>query len=74
MRPRRRRAWIGFTLSVAIAFAGLFVIDGPVGGVATLVAMLGFIGACIYALSGEDPEVRAQSDRVGLAGWIGGWF
>jgi hypothetical protein len=74
MRPRRRRAWIGFALAAAIAIAGLFVIQGPLAGVATLVAMLAFIGACIHALSGEDPEVRERSDRVGLAGWIGGWF
>jgi hypothetical protein len=36
--------------------------------------MLVFIGACIYALHGEDDDTRAKSDRVGLAGWIGGWF
>ena len=36
--------------------------------------MLVFIGVGIYALHGEDADVRAKSDRVGLAGWIGGWF
>ena len=65
---------MGFAISAAIAIVGVFVIHGPAGGVATLAALLAFIGACIYALRGEDPAVRAESDRVGLAGWIGGWF
>lgn len=74
MRPRRRHSWVGFLLAAALAVIGVLVIDGAVGGVVVLAAMLAFIGACIHALHGEDPEVRAKSDRVGLAGWIGGWF
>jgi hypothetical protein len=74
MRPRHRRVWIGFALSAALAIAGLFALDGAVAGVTLLAAMLVFIGACIYALRGEAPDGVKDSDRVGLAGWIGGWF
>jgi hypothetical protein len=74
MHHKRRRVWLGFALCAALAVLGLFVLDGAVSGAELLVTMLLFIGVCIYALRGEDPEVRAQSDRTGLAGWIGGWF
>jgi hypothetical protein len=74
MPRKRRRAWVGFALCAALAILGLFVLEGAAAGVTSLAAMLAFIGTCIHALHGEDPHTRAKSDRVGLAGWIGGWF
>lgn len=74
MPSKRRRAWIGFALFAALAILSLFVLDGAVAGVTSLVAILVLIGAGIYALRGEDAEARKHGDRTGLAGWIGGWF
>jgi hypothetical protein len=65
---------VGFALCAAFAILGLFVLDGAVAGVTLFVTMLAFIGACIYALRGEDPNAVAHNDRTGLAGWFGGWF
>jgi hypothetical protein len=65
---------MGFVLVVSLAVLGLFVLDGGVAGVASLAALLALIGACIYALRGEDPDAVKRSDRTGLTGWIGGWF
>jgi hypothetical protein len=65
---------MGFALCAALAILGLFALDGAASGAVLLVTMLSFIGVCIYALRGEEPEVRAKGDRVGLVGWIGGWF
>jgi uncharacterized membrane protein len=72
--PATRRAWIGFALFAPLAILGLFVLDGAIAGVTLFAAMLVFIGACIYALRGEDRDAVTRSDRTGLAGWIGGWF
>jgi hypothetical protein len=74
VRSKRRRAWVGFALFAVLAILGLFVLHGAVGGATSLVAMLVFIGACIYALRGEDQAAIAKNDRTGVAGWIGGWF
>lgn len=74
MPSKHRRAWIGFALFAVLAILGLFVLDGALAGVTSLAAMLVFIGATIYALRGQDTEARRDSDRTGLAGWIGGWF
>lgn len=57
-----------------LAILALFVLDGAAAGVASLAAMLVFIGTCIYVLGGEDADTRARSDRTGLAGWLGHWF
>ncbi len=74
MSPKRRRVWIGFAVFAALGILALFVLDGALAGIASLAAMLAFIGACIYALRGEDADTRKHGDRTGLAGWIGGWF
>ena len=74
MSRKHRRVWIGFALFAALGILALFVLDGALAGVTSLAAMLVFIGACIYALRGEDPDTRKHGDRTGLAGWIGGWF
>jgi hypothetical protein len=65
---------VGFALFAALAILGLFVLHGTAGGATLLVAMLAFIGACIYALRGEDPDAIAHNQRSGFAGWFGGWF
>ena len=65
---------MGFALFAALTILGLVVLDGAVAGATLFVAMLVFIGACIYALRGEDPDAIAHGDRTGLAGWLGGWF
>lgn len=49
-----------------LAVLGLFVLHGVAAGVVLFVALLGFIGACIYALRGEK-----VNDGVG---GIGGPF
>jgi hypothetical protein len=71
---KRRHAWAGFAVFAVLVILGLFVIDGAVAGVLLLAAMLVFIGACIYALRGEDPDAVKHNERTGLAGWFGGWF
>jgi hypothetical protein len=65
---------MGFVLFLSLATLGLFVLDGAVAGVASFAALLVFIGACIYALRGEEPDAGTHNDRTGLVGWIGGWF
>jgi multisubunit Na+/H+ antiporter MnhF subunit len=51
-------------VAVAIlAVLGLFVLDGVAAGVVLFVALLGFIGACIYAVRGEK-----VNDGVGGVG------
>lgn len=74
MGPKRRHAWVGFAIALLLAILGLFVLGGIASGATLFAAMLAFIGACIYALRGEDAESRAKADRAGLSGWFGGWF
>jgi hypothetical protein len=74
VRAKRRRAWVGFAFCAALAILSLFVLDGAVAGVTSLATMLVFIGVCIYALRGKDPDAVAHNERTGLAGWFGGWF
>jgi hypothetical protein len=71
--PRRRHPRVRFAAVAALAALGLFVLDGALAGVVMLLAMLGFIGACIYALRGQDAETMRSADRTGLSGWIGGF-
>jgi hypothetical protein len=72
--PRRRRVLAGSLLFAILAILSLFVLDGAASGMAALAAMLVFVATCIGALRGQDAATAAQSDRTGLAGWIGGWF
>jgi hypothetical protein len=71
---KRRRAWVGFAVFAVLVIVGAFVLDGAASGATLFVAMLVFIGACIYALRGEDSDTIKENERTGLAGWIGGWF
>jgi hypothetical protein len=63
---------VGFALCAALAIIGLFVLDGAVAGATCFVAILVFIGACIYALRGEDRDAVAHNERAGFTGWW--WF
>jgi hypothetical protein len=74
MPPRRRRAWLGFALTAVLGLVSLFVLHGVAGGVTSLFAMLAFIGACIYALRGQDQDTIGRNQRAGVRGFIGGWF
>jgi hypothetical protein len=74
VKPRRRRVRAGFALSAVLAVLALVVLDGAAAGVASLGAMLAFIGACINGLRGYDQGSREDGDRTGIAGWVGGWF
>jgi len=66
MRTHRRRSWPAFVPVVILAVLGLFVLHGVAAGVVLFVALLAFIGACVYALAGEK-----VNDGVG---GIGGPF
>lgn len=74
MPPKRRHAWVGFALSAVLAIAGLFLLDGAAAAAMLLATMLVFIGACIYALKGHEPDTIRHNERTGLTGWFGGWF
>jgi hypothetical protein len=74
MAPRRRYAWVGFALFGGLAILALVALDGSAAGIASFAAMLVFVGACIYALRGQDPDAVRGSQRTGLRGWFGGWF
>jgi hypothetical protein len=74
MTPKRHRVRVMFALFAVLAILSLFVLHGPLSGVAGLAAMLVFIAACIAALRGEDPEAVANGERTGLSGWFGGWL
>jgi hypothetical protein len=64
MRTHSRRTWPAFALIVLLSVVGLFILDGAASGVVLLVAMLGLIGACIYALAGE----KVQDGAGGVGG------
>jgi hypothetical protein len=72
--PKRRRPWVGFALFALLAILGLFVLHGPAAGITALAALLAFIGACMYALRGQDADTVNHNERTGLTGWFGGWF
>ena len=63
---------IGFAMALMPAFILWYLSTDDV--VAAFAAMVGFILACIAALSREDAATRRDADRTGVAGWFGGWF
>jgi hypothetical protein len=67
--PAPRRRWLGFALPAVLFVLAVFVLHGPIAGVAALATLLTFIAACIHALRGQ-----AVDDRSALGGWVGGWF
>jgi hypothetical protein len=68
------RTRLGFAVFAVLAILGLFVLGGVTAGVVLFAAMLVFIGSCISALRGEDPDSVAHNNRTGFAGWFGNWF
>jgi hypothetical protein len=74
MSPRRHLVRISFASVAVVLVLALFVLHGVAAGVAAFAAMIGFILACIAALSREDAQTRRDADRTGVAGWFGGWF
>ncbi len=71
MSAKRYAVRLAFALVAVLAILGLFVVDGPAGGMLALAALVLFILACIAALRGR---ATPDSDRAGLTGWMGGWF
>jgi hypothetical protein len=64
MRTHSRRIWPLFVVVAMVSLVGLLILDGPASGVVLLVALLGFIVACIYALRGE----QVQDGAGGIGG------
>ena len=56
MRTHSRKTWPPFLAVALLAFVGVFVLHGVAAGVVSLVALLGVLGASIYALAGEDVQ------------------
>ena len=54
MRTHSRPTWPPFLAVAVIALLGLFVFHGVAAGVLLFCALIGVIGASIYALAGED--------------------
>jgi hypothetical protein len=74
MRRARRHPGIAFAACGVLAILGVFVLHGTASGIVLLVTMIAFVGACVLALRGTDPDDAAQNTRAGLTGWFGGWF
>jgi hypothetical protein len=72
--PKRRHAWLGFALTAALGLVSVLVLRGAAAGVTSLLTLLAFIAACIYALRGRDADITGRTERAGLRGWAGGWF
>ena len=70
MSWKRLRVGVAFALCAVLAVLALFVLDGIAAGVAALATMLAFVLACITALGRRDGD----TDRTGVAGWVGNWF
>jgi hypothetical protein len=63
MRTHSRKIWPSFLAVALLGLLGVFVLDGVAAGVVCLVALLGLLGASIYALAGE--EVRDGCGGIG---------
>jgi hypothetical protein len=53
MTTKSRRLWPAFAVLAVLAVLGLFVLHGVASGVVCGIALLGFLGVCIWGLSGE---------------------
>jgi hypothetical protein len=67
MRTHSRRIWPPFLVVAILALLGIFVLDGVAAGVVSFVALMGLLGACIYALAGE----QVQDGCGGIGGGTG---
>jgi hypothetical protein len=63
MRTHSRKTWPPFLAVALLAMLGVFVLDGVAAGVVSFVALIGLLGASIYALAGE--EVRDGCGGIG---------
>jgi hypothetical protein len=63
MRTHSRKTWPPFLAVALLALLGVFVLDGVAAGVVSFVALIGLLGASIYALAGE--EVRDGCGGIG---------
>ena len=52
MRAHSRRIWPPFGAGALIARVGVFILEGVV----SLLALIGLLGAAIYALAGEEVQ------------------
>jgi hypothetical protein len=74
MSAKRTGVAIAFALAAVLGLIAVTVLDGAAAAAAAFGSMLVFILACIGALRRQDAATRREADRVGLAGWFGGWF
>jgi hypothetical protein len=54
MRTHSRTLWPPFLAVALLALLGVFVLDGVAAGVVSFFALIGLLGAAIYALAGEE--------------------
>jgi hypothetical protein len=62
-RPRRSRIW--FLAFALLTVLGLFVIDGPLGGVALAAGTLALFVGFVMALAGEDTRPYERGGFLG---------
>jgi hypothetical protein len=67
VRTHSRRIWPPFLAVALLAVLGLVVLDGIAGGVVSFAALIGLLGASIYALAGE----AVQDGCGGIGGGTG---
>ena len=56
MLTHSRNTWRPFLAFTVLAFIGVFVLDDVAASVVSFVALMVLLGACIYALAGEDVQ------------------
>jgi hypothetical protein len=56
MRTHSRKIWPPLLAVALLALLGIFVLDGVAAGVVSFVALIGLLGASIYALAGEEVQ------------------
>jgi hypothetical protein len=62
---RRRKSWPWFAAFAVLTVLGLFVIGGPLGGIATFGAFISFLIGLMAAVAGEDAR-DAERLNIGL--------
>jgi hypothetical protein len=70
MRTHSRRTWPPFLAVAVLAALGLFVLHGVVSAVVLLVALLGLVGAAVYALAGENDDDVTGGIGVRASFWL----
>ena len=67
MRTHSRKIWPPFLAVALLGLLAVFVLDGVAAGVVSFVALIGLLGASIYALAGE----KVQDGCGGIGGGTG---